>query len=76
MMGKKLWKFVKRAIYGLVGASGVVKVVGLFSQALVKFDSTATVLLTIGGLSWGVVAITGDEREDLVNKILKMFKLL
>jgi len=67
-MGKK--KAFSRIVYGLVGLSsisGIIFMVSSWSTFWTTMGWTAIpfLLLVIGGLNWGIVAITGNRNKDL-----------
>ena len=69
-MAKKEIKPITRVIYGLVGISAAIggwAIATGFKAALAAgwFPFTTGALLTIGGLNWGVVAITNDRNKDI-----------
>jgi len=64
-------KTIARIIYGLVGLAG------LFGLGFILFGGSTfwgmpikeiltIILLTIGGVNWGIVAITGKREKDLL----------
>jgi uncharacterized membrane protein YuzA (DUF378 family) len=59
---------IKRVVYGLIGVAGVGSLWWMLSSwsefwSMGWFTSIAIMLLIIGGLNWGIVAVTG--KKDL-----------
>jgi len=68
-MGKM--KNLSRIVYGLVGVSSLFALYFMFSgwsnfwSTMGTMSAIAFILLTIGGLNWGIVAISGNRDNDL-----------
>lgn len=62
---------LSRIVYGLVGTAAVASVIIFVTDNFNAFkvmDITSQIiisLLVIGGLNWGIVALTGDRDKDL-----------
>lgn len=72
-MRMKLWN---RIIYGAVGVAGIGTLWWLIQDwatyvNMGLWTSIGIVLLTIGGINWGIVAISGKKSEDLFGLIMK-----
>lgn len=72
MVQKKSYLSWKRLVFSLVGFSGLYALIWMFTHlktffvSMSLFAAIAFILLMVGGLNWGVVAITGDARKDLL----------
>jgi len=67
MAKKNMGKF-SRWVYGVVGIAGGYSLVWLIMNGFSGMGFLASlsyVLLTVGGVNWGLVAITGDRDKDL-----------
>lgn len=73
-MAKKM-KLISKIVYSLVGLSAVASAIWAFTFEdflnMPLWSIIAIILLIIGGLNWGIVAITGDRTKDLFG-LLKM----
>jgi uncharacterized membrane protein YuzA (DUF378 family) len=64
---------LKRVIYGLVGLAGVfglgflILSFNVWASTMNFWSGASYVLLMIGGLNWGAVAITGKEDMNLLS---------
>jgi uncharacterized membrane protein YuzA (DUF378 family) len=63
-------KMLARFVYGAVGVAGVGTLWWMINnlstfQGMEMWSQIGFVLLLIGGLNWGIVALTGDCKKDL-----------
>lgn len=64
-----LKRWTARVVYGAVGISAVVSLIWMLTFAgfwdMPMWSIVAIILLIVGGLNWGIVAITGKRSKDL-----------
>jgi len=63
-------KWLSKLIKGLVGASAVAYILGMFMAMPGWLNQVVIWLLVIGGLNWGLVAFGYDAVDELEKKIL------
>lgn len=69
-MAKKM-NWFSRTVYSLVGVAGGYSLIWMLASwqsfwgSMPLVANLAVILLTVGGLNWGIVAITGDCKKDL-----------
>lgn len=69
---------LSRLTYGLIGAGALYNLVGTFLPSNILTNAlsmSGTSLLVLGGLSWGVVALTGKSSRDIVQGVLRLVNL-
>lgn len=66
-MAKRKIGMFQTIVYGLVGASGVLALGSLLGMEVgTNVQMIADVLLVVGGVNWGLVALMGDSEKDLL----------